>query len=145
MVINFNIFSLFNAVQSLAWVKCSRALTILIMTLSIFCFGFALYAAEKLDLVKLKRSAEAGIPKSPGHLQARHFRIDMLQIAVPCKGSVWVLVSVLTETPNAHDHKGVWFSVSWCVCGLLPTLIPMWRWAKHMHGLLYADDGSGVR
>ena len=64
MVINFKILSLFNAVRSLAWFKCSRVLTVLIMTLSILCFGFALYAAEKLDLVKLKRSAEAGIPKS---------------------------------------------------------------------------------
>ena len=64
MVSNFKNLRPFNAAQSLAWIKLSRKITVLIMTLSIMCFGSALYAAEKLDLVKLKRSAEAGIPKS---------------------------------------------------------------------------------
>ena len=64
MVSNFKNLSPYNAVQYLAWIKSSRILTVLIMTLSIMCFGFASYASEELDLVKLKRSAEAGVPKS---------------------------------------------------------------------------------
>ena len=64
MVSNFKNLRPYNAAQYLAWIKSSRILTVLIMTLSIMCFGFASYASEELDLVKLKRSAEAGIPKS---------------------------------------------------------------------------------
>ena len=64
MVSNFKNLIPFNAEQSLAWIKFSRILTVLIMTLSTICFAFASYAAEELDLVKLKRSAEAGVPKS---------------------------------------------------------------------------------
>ena len=64
MVSNFKNLRPYNAAQSLAWIKSSRILTVLIMTLSIMCFSFTSYASEELDLVKLKRSAEAGVPKS---------------------------------------------------------------------------------